>query len=141
PDVTRVVDTIANPLRDTKQLVFLTDEDDLVTTCKANLRGRSDCFGAIIINDSPLTVGKDRVWNYTIRTDNRQNVHLPLQVALEDAITDSALVPNAYKITSISQETAGTLQRQRYQRLVISTYSVAFVISTLSLVYHAVGMI
>jgi hypothetical protein len=109
-----------------------------------------------VVNDSPLTVGKHRIWNYTIRADNRWNgfgfrvnqhnndedvVYLPLQVALENAITNSTLVPNEYMFTSISQETADTRQRQHYQSLVISSYSIAFLISAVSLIYHAVGMI
>jgi ATP-binding cassette, subfamily A (ABC1), member 3 len=155
-DAAIAVDTIANPLRATKQLVFLTDEDDLLTTCKENLRGISDCFAAVVINDSPLTVGKQHIWNYTIRADNRWNgfgfhvdrhnndedtVYLPLQVALENAITNSTVAPNEYMFTSITQETADTQHRQHYQSLIISTYSIAFLISTVSVVYHAVGMI
>jgi hypothetical protein len=152
-DVARVVDTITRPLRETKQLVFLTDEDDLISTCKESLRGKSDCFAAVVINDSPLTLGKQRVWNYTIRANARSGFHvdrhrndedvvyLPLQVALENAITNSTLMPNEYMFTSISQETADARNRQHYQSLVISTYSVAFLISTVSVIYHAVGMI
>ncbi len=155
PDVARVVDTLTTSLRGNKQLVFLTDQNDLLTTCRENLQGTSDCFAAVVFNDSPLTSGKNGIWNYTIRADNRRNgftfhvnqqnndedrVYLPLQVALENAITNSTIIPNEYMITSISQATEDTRIREYYQSLVISTYSIAFFISMVSPIYHSVGM-
>jgi hypothetical protein len=155
PDVTRVVDTIANPLRADKQLIFLSNENDLLTTCQESLRGTSDCYAAIIFNDSPLTTGKSRIWNYTIRADNRRNggdfhvnrhdndediVYLPLQVALENAMTNSTINPNSYMFTSISQDTADANTRKKYQHLIIFTYAISFLISIVPPIYHSVGM-
>lgn len=155
-DVARAVDALASPLRADKQLVFLTDENDLLTTCRESLRGSSDCFAAVVFNDSPLTVGKNGIWNYTIRADNLWNgkgfhvnqhnndqdqVYLPLQVALENAITNSTIIPNQYMFTSISQATADANSREKYQSLIIFSYAIAFLISMLSPIYHSVGMI
>lgn len=156
PDVVTVVDSLANPLRAHKQLVFLTNENDLLLTCKESLRGTSDCYAAIVFNDSPLTIGKNGMWNYTIRADNRwngrsfhvnqhnndeDNVYLPLQVALENAITNSTIIPNQYMFTSISQATADANAREKYQHLIIFSYGIAFLISIVSPIYHSVGMV
>jgi hypothetical protein len=157
PDVAKVVDTLANPLlRANKQLVFLTDENDLLLTCKESLRGTSDCFAAVVFNDSPLTIGKNNMWNYTIRADNQRNgrtfhvnqhsndedvIYLPLQVALENAITNSTVIPDQYMFTSITQATADANARNSYQHLVIFSYSIAFFISMVSPIYHSVGMV
>jgi ATP-binding cassette subfamily A (ABC1) protein 3 len=155
-DIGRAVDILANLLGEDKQLVYLTNENDLLTTCRESLRGTSDCFAAIVFNDSPLTVGKNSMWNYTIRADNRWNgfsfhvnqhnndedlVYLPLQVALENAIINSTIIPNSYMFTSITQATADAHTRQKYQQLIISSYAIAFVISIISPVYHSVGMV
>jgi ATP-binding cassette subfamily A (ABC1) protein 3 len=155
-DIARVVGTLSNPLQGSKKLVNLTDENDLLTTCRESLRGTSDCFAAVIFNDSPLTVGKDGIWNYTIRADNRWNgktfyvnqhnndedsVYLPLQVALENAITNSTIIPNSYMFTSITPATADMQTREKYVQLIINSYAIAFVITLMSPVYHSVSMI
>ena len=155
PDVDRVVTALATPLQNTKQLVYLTDQNDLLTSCRENLYGITDCFAAIIFNDSPLTTGKKGIWNYTIRGDSKRNgfpfhaeghsndadlIYLPLQVALENAITNSTIIPDEYMFTSHSASEGEQLMRQEYQRVVIRSYGVAFLISLTSVIYHLVGM-
>jgi len=155
-DVDRVVTALASPLQHTKQLVYLTDQNDLLTTCRENLHGITDCFAAIVFNDSPLTAGKNNIWNYTIRGDSKRNgypfhaerhnndeehIYLPLQVALENAITNSTIIPDEYMFTSLSQSAGDELMRQQYQRVVITSYGVAFLISLTSGIYHLVGMV
>jgi ATP-binding cassette subfamily A (ABC1) protein 3 len=156
-DVARVVDQISSSLSG-KQIVHLTDPNDLLTTCRQSLHGDSDCFGAVVFNDSPLSTGASSkgIWSYTIHTDNAKNgfrinvnkhtndqdtIFLPLQVAIENAMTNSTIIPNTYMFTTISQEQQDINMREQYQRLVISTYSIAFFISMVSPIYHAVSMI
>jgi ATP-binding cassette subfamily A (ABC1) protein 3 len=157
PDVETVVKKIADPLRAEKKfLVFLTEPEELVTTCRESLQGVSDCFAAVVFNDSPLTVGKNSIWNYTIRTDSAlsggsfsasyhnndpERVNLPFQVAIDNAITNSTIIPNEYLYTSISQATQDNDIRKTYQSLIISTYGIAFFIGLVSSIYHMVGMI
>src|SRR5215469_9287484 len=156
PDVERVVTTLATPLQNTKQLVYLTDTNDLLTTCRENLHGITDCFAAIVFNDSPLTAGKNSIWNYTIRGDSKRNglpfhaerhnndqevIYLPLQVALENAITNSTIIPDEYMFTAFSPSAGDELMRQQFQRVVITSYAVAFFISLTSAIYHLVGMV
>ena len=69
-DVSRVIDVVTRPLRNQKRIVVLTNEDDLLTTCRESLAGASDCFAAVVFNDSPLTVGKNGIWDYTIRANS-----------------------------------------------------------------------
>lgn len=156
PDVDQVVSTLTAPLRQTKQLAFLNNVNDLLTTCRQDLRGTTDCFAAVVFNDSPLTPGNNGIWNYTIRADSYQDgrtfdaqshnndedrIYLPLQVALENAITNSTLIPDEYMFTSLSQETGDEQVREQYQQLVIRDYGVAFFITLVSVVYHLVSMI
>ncbi|KAK9427506.1 hypothetical protein V1505DRAFT_379941 [Lipomyces doorenjongii] len=156
-DVFTVVEKLSVPLRAAnKTLVYLTQVEDLITTCKESLQGVSDCFAAVVFNDSPLTTGNSGIWNYTIRTDsaldgstfhvNQQNndqqrVILPLQVAIDNAITNSSIIPNEYMFTTISQSTASDNVRKLYQGLIISTYGIVFFITTVSSIYHLAGMI
>jgi ATP-binding cassette, subfamily A (ABC1), member 3 len=156
-DVASVVDQITGPL-DGKQIVYLTDPNDLLTTCRQSLHGNSDCFAAVVFNDSPMSIGGNSkgVWSYTLHADNTKNgftfhvnqhnndqdtTFLPLQVALENAMTNSTVIPNTYMFTTISQAQEEINKREQYQRLVISTYSIAFFISMLSPIYHVVSMI
>jgi hypothetical protein len=103
-----------------------------------------------------LTPGKKQTWTYTIHADNQYNgfkfhvnnhnndedrIYLPLQLAVENAITNSTIVPNQYMFTSKTQADQDTFIREQYQRLIISTYSIAFFISLLSPIYHSVSMI
>lgn len=156
-DVGDVIRTLADPLREAdKHLVFLTDPNDLLTTCQESLQGLSDCFAAVVFNDSPLTAGKNRIWNYTIRTDSalsggkffaqqhdsdEQTVNLPFQLAIDNAITNSSIIPSEYMYTSISQATQDDDIRKTYQGLIISTYGIAFFIGIVSGIYHLVGMV
>jgi hypothetical protein len=155
-DVARVVKTLSAPVAN-KTLVFLSDQNNLITTCKESLRGRSDCFAAVVFNDSPLTTGagKRGVWNYTIRTDSglngatwssnshmndQERVYLPWQVAIDNAIANSTIVPNEYLFSSISKATHDNNVRKKYQQLIVSTYGIAFFITMISSIYHLAGM-
>lgn len=155
-DVDAVITALIAPLRQSKQLVFLNDVNDLLTTCREDLHGSTDCFAAVVFNDSPLTSGKSRIWNYTIRADSAQNgspfnakkhssddehIYLPLQVALENAITNSTTIPDEYMFTSLSQAAGDEQSRQQYQQVVIRDYGVAFFITLVSVIYHLVSMI
>jgi len=157
PDVTRVIDLLASTLG-RKQAVYLSDPNDLLTTCRQTLHGNSDCFGAVVFNDSPLTTGgtSKGIWSYTLHADNDKNgfnfnvnqhnndqdhVFLPLQVALENAITNSTIIPDTYMFTTITQAQEDINIREQYQHLVISTYSIAFFLSMISPIYHSVSMI
>jgi ATP-binding cassette, subfamily A (ABC1), member 3 len=147
PDVAKVVEAVASPLRGNKNLIFLTNPNDLLYTCKESLSGNSGCFAAVVFNDSPLTIGKSGIWNNTIRTDsalsggafyaNQHNndserIYHPLQVTVDNAITNSSIIPSEYTFGLISQATQNDNTRKVYQGLIISTFGIAFLIGLVS---------
>ena len=155
-DVSTVVAKVTEPLRSNQRLVFLSDEHDLITTCVESLSGVSECFAALVFNDSPATVRGNGIWNYTVRTDenlsggtffasshsnDQERVYLPLQVAVDNAITNSTIIPNEFLFSSISQATQNDNVRSAYIGLIIQIYGIAFFIGIVSGVYHLVGMI
>ena len=156
-DVSDAVQQIVKPLADVpRQLIYLDNVTELLTMCRVNIHGTSNCYAAIVFNDSPQTTGGRKRWSYTLRGDPRDtgypfNVYyhnniedtkwLPLQVAIENAITNSTVIPNAYMFTQSTQEEHDRLTRQHYQELVITVYSIALFIATLSAVYHVVSMV
>ena len=155
-DVSTVVAKITEPLRSNQKLVFLSDEQDLITNCVESLNGVSNCFAALVFNDSPATAGGNGIWNYTVRTDesrgggtffasshsnDQERVYLPLQVAVDNAITNSTIIPNEFLFSSISQATQDDNVRSAYIGLIIKIYGIAFFIGIVSGVYHLVGMI
>lgn len=156
PDVDAVVQQITSSLGGSQQLVLLHNETDLLTHCPVNIHGTSGCFGAVAFNDSPLTAGGSRTWSYTIRADpirngfpfdvfstsNQQDVlYLPLQLAVENAITNSSVVPDTYMFTQQTQAHADVDVRQHWLELVIRAYSIAMFIAMMSAVFHVVSMI
>jgi ATP-binding cassette subfamily A (ABC1) protein 3 len=153
-DVSRVIEAVTQPLRDHKSIVLLTKEDDLLATCRESLAGASDCLAAVVFNDSPLTVGANGIWDYTIRvnsdtegnifdvrqhSNNEERIFLPLQVALDNAITNSTAIPYEYMFTTISQAQEDDNLRKKYQQLILAIYGMAFFITFSSQIYHLVG--
>jgi ATP-binding cassette subfamily A (ABC1) protein 3 len=58
PDVNATVQQIVKPLADVfQQLIYLDNVTNLLTTCRVNIRGNSNCYAAIVFNDSPQTTG------------------------------------------------------------------------------------
>jgi hypothetical protein len=80
-------------------------------------------------------------FNINKHNNDQDTIFLPLQVALENAMTNSTVIPNTYMFTTISQEQRDINIREQYQRLLISTYGIAFFISMVSPIYHVVSMI
>jgi len=65
PDVAPVIDRITRPLDGISNTIHrLHNNSELVEHCTANLRGISNCFGALIFDDSPLTPGRFKTWKY-----------------------------------------------------------------------------
>ncbi|RDA94986.1 hypothetical protein CP533_0160 [Ophiocordyceps camponoti-saundersi (nom. inval.)] len=122
PDVDRVVENFTRPL-DKGLLRFIEDENELLTLCLANSRGVSDCHAAIIFRDSPETTSlvreplsdkvNDHTWQYLIRADpasntfdvhqhrsDQEDIYLPLQLAVNNAITGSSVTPEVFMYTT-----------------------------------------
>ncbi|RDA93803.1 hypothetical protein CP533_6382 [Ophiocordyceps camponoti-saundersi (nom. inval.)] len=112
-DVDTVIETFTRPLQ-RDLLDFQADDSSLLSLCLPNTRGVSDCHATVVFKDSPLTTdrkgrGKRPTWNYSIIADparnNRQvdfekhrsdeeDLHLPLQLAVNNAIANSTVIPD-----------------------------------------------
>ncbi|KAH8742249.1 hypothetical protein F5883DRAFT_597367 [Diaporthe sp. PMI_573] len=120
------------------------------------MKGRADCFAAIVFNDSPLSRAGDRQWNYTIRVSSSNspstfdvtqsskdvgNMYTPLQLAIDQAITNSTIVPDTYMFTRMTQDQAKKLDRGKSIDMITSGLGIVCFASMLSLVFHIMGMI
>ncbi|GKT66506.1 ATP-binding cassette sub-family A member 9 [Colletotrichum tofieldiae] len=120
------------------------------------MNGRTDCFAAVTLNDSPLSSAGDRQWKYTIRVSSSNspltfdvtqpskaagNAFTPLQLAIDQAITNSTIVPDTYMFTRMTQEQAETIHRRQSIDMIISGLGIVCFASMLPLVFHIVGTI
>jgi hypothetical protein len=64
---------VTSSLQATKQLVYLSNEADLLTKCRQTLHDSSKCFTTVVFNDSPSTTGKKQTWTYKIHANNQYN--------------------------------------------------------------------
>ncbi|KAF3918085.1 hypothetical protein ABW21_db0207115 [Orbilia brochopaga] len=153
--VTALIDKIAQPVRDAGKanVTVLRNNGELFQACRPNLAGQSDCFGAVVFNDYPRN-GQGS-WNYTIRadaallglavrSDNHDNpaqkVLMPLQLAVDNAINNSTVVPNEFLYTSLSEKERKDRIRTRYMGALIDVLAVAFAISMVGVGYHLTGL-
>ncbi|KAE9369031.1 P-loop containing nucleoside triphosphate hydrolase protein [Stipitochalara longipes BDJ] len=163
-DIDRVINSVAQAASPAgKNIVRLTDEAQLLDTCKSSLRGATSCYGAIVFISSP-TEGTGGLWNYTLRADgafgekidvtkdnNDAEIYLlPLQRAVDYAIAgvnttiDQAAVPATvieYPYTSITQAQRNINIRVNYQGAIINILGVAFLIGMVGVTYHLTGFI
>jgi ABC-type multidrug transport system ATPase subunit len=163
-DIDRVIDSVvqsASPAG--KTITRLTNEAQLLDTCKSSLRGATTCYGAVVFISSP-TEGTGGLWNYTLRADgalgekidvnkdtNDAEIYLlPLQRAVDYAIAginttiDQSALPSTvleYPYTSQTQAQRNTSIRVNYQGAIINILGVAFLIGMVGVTYHLTGFI
>ncbi|TXC09471.1 hypothetical protein FocTR4_00004458 [Fusarium oxysporum f. sp. cubense] len=116
----------------------------------------SDCYAAVIFNDSPLGDGGNKQWNYTMRCGSSNlgsgfdvfqsakaatNPHIPLQLAIDQAITNSSTVPDMYMFTRTTQEQAKSVHRRKFIDMLLGGLNLVCFASMLSLGYHVIGTI
>lgn len=159
-DVGPVLDSIAEPLKnDPGKVLRFDDEVQARSRCTPNFRGVSNCYGIVTFLDSPETTAgtRNQTWNYTISFDPVRNTwassnvqsndndvqiyHLPLQLAVDNAITGSQERPMEWMFSTSDQKQVEASEDAAFHRLVIITYVIVFFLSTLPGVYHAVGFI
>ncbi|KAK5652734.1 hypothetical protein OQA88_9587 [Cercophora sp. LCS_1] len=156
-EIERAIDSLAAVVTAAgRNATVLRSEIDLTTTCRASLRGVTPCYGAVVFRGSP-SEGEGGLWNYTVRSDGslgtgRINVDrgtndgqlymLPLQRAVDDAITDSLPgVVDEYPLTSLTQEERAVRVRVIYTSMIINFLGVTFVCGIIGVVYHLTGFI
>jgi len=166
-DVDRVIDTIKKPLPP-HQVRIVESEAEANDNCPTSWRGVSNCYAIITFTDSPMTTPgqsspelpydslTNQTWSYSLRYDPARegfldNVHakdndfdvyyLPTQLAVENAISNSTELPQAYQFTLRTQEEMDAADRISYGQLVIRTWVIVFFLSIIPCVYHVVGVI
>ncbi|KAK5046506.1 hypothetical protein LTR84_008309 [Exophiala bonariae] len=142
----------------------LSQEEDLLTTCRNSIRGTSTCIAGAVFFSSPAE-GDGGRWNYSIRADgglatkivtdsskNDVEVYLlPLQHAIDHAISKEESGSNgASTLPDIVQEFPYTSQtkeqrqariRTRYMGGIIDILAVAFFIGVVGVTYQLTGII
>ncbi|KAK4647634.1 uncharacterized protein QC761_0002970 [Podospora bellae-mahoneyi] len=159
-DVDTVIGRLAALLPNDKTIRF-NSANEARGHCTPNFRGVSNCYATIVFKDSPLTVGvsNNQTWDYTVIVDPIrqygmtldssvydddsaiQIYHLPVQLAVDNAITDSNERPREWAYSRTSQQYLNDNLDAWYSRLVIGTYAVVFFLSTLVPVYHTVSFV
>lgn len=141
---------------------ILSQQEDLLTTCRSSIRGVSSCYGAAVFYGSP-TEGPGGIWNYSLRADgglgnkidttnanNDPEVYaLPLQHAIDFAIAgqnttiDQSALPSQvyeYPYTTQTQKERNDQIRVRYMGGIIEILAVAFFIGIVGVIYQLVGL-
>ncbi|KAH7261625.1 hypothetical protein BKA59DRAFT_518590 [Fusarium tricinctum] len=155
-DISAVIEDVLKPLGKKAKVEILKDERELMEKCPTDINGKTDCYAAVIFNDSPLSDGGNKQWNYTMRCSSSNvgsrfdvfqsakavtNSYIPLQLAIDQAITNSSAVPDMYMFTRTTQEQAEAAQRRESINMVTAGLNLVCFGSMLSLVYHVVGTI
>ncbi|KAH6692200.1 hypothetical protein F5X68DRAFT_250381 [Plectosphaerella plurivora] len=155
-DISAAIEDIKRPLGNKARIETVQTEEQLVNKCPTNINGVTDCYAAIVFNDSPLSSAGSRQWNYTLRISSLSvpssfdvgqshvadwNPYMPLQLAVDQAITNSTDVPDTYLFTRTTENQAAALHRREFLNTVISGLGIICFASMLSHVFHIVGMI
>ncbi|RKK22901.1 hypothetical protein BFJ66_g9907 [Fusarium oxysporum f. sp. cepae] len=150
-DVAGVIDKIRSGLKGSVEVADT--EADLRKRCPTSLSGVTNCYAAIIFNDSPLSKAGNKTWSYTIRvssarastkfdiTTPSKNHYAPLQLAVENAITNTTTTPNNYMFTRITQDEAAELKRRNFAATIVGGFGIVCFLSMISSVFHIIGMI
>ncbi|TVY34997.1 ATP-binding cassette sub-family A member [Lachnellula occidentalis] len=157
-DVEQVINSVAEQAQASAKVVRLSQEAQLLDTCRSSLRGATSCYAAVVFQSSP-TQGQGGAWNYTLRADGAFGVQmhvdrttndveiylLPLQRAVDEAIArlSARTLPPVfeYPFTSIDQAQRETKIRVNYQGAIINILGVAFLIGMVGVTYHLTGFI
>ncbi|RYP82300.1 hypothetical protein DL769_001702 [Monosporascus sp. CRB-8-3] len=157
PDFPPVFEKIVGPLG-ADAVLQLDNEGEIERTCPVDYDGNSPCHAVVLFNDSPLGDRPGALWNYTVRTDPNylrgtynpfvtegaiEDVFLPLQIAIENAITNSTTSPDLLKYTYrfSSQEEAEAEERDVFLAVCLYILTFVFFITMMPVAHHVAGMI
>lgn len=100
-DIQQLIDKFTQPIG-AGRLLYLDNENELLEKCSTDKYG---CHNSVTFLDSPETKAINATWSYIIRSDSDlrgthtgglENVYMPLQLAINNAITNSSVVPEAF---------------------------------------------
>lgn len=161
-DIDHVIQSVARLINGAgKEVVILSEESQLLTTCRETIRQISDCYAAAVFHSSP-SEGPGGTWNYTMRVDagrgKKIDVHsssndvqlypIPLQHAIDWTIASlnesvsqdklpGTVLQYPYTDETESQRKDGV--RTRFQNTIRSALAAAFFLSQVGVIYHLVG--
>ncbi|KAF5724544.1 ABC transporter A family member 4 [Fusarium mundagurra] len=133
-DVGAVITKVKDGLKGSVEVAD--SEADLRKRCPTSLSGVRNCYAAVIFNDSPLSKTGNKTWSYTIRvssarsstkfdiTTPSKNHYAPLQLAVENAITNSTTTPNNYMFTRITQDEAAEIRRRNFAATTVGGFGI-----------------
>ncbi|KAG9506280.1 hypothetical protein J7337_003262 [Fusarium musae] len=133
-DVGGVITKIKDGLKGSVEVAD--SETDLRKRCPTSLSGVTNCYAAVIFNDSPLSKAGNKTWSYTIRVSSARastkfdiatpskNHYAPLQLAVENAITNSTTTPNSYMFTRITQYEAAEIKRRNFAATMVGGFGI-----------------
>lgn len=135
------------------QIRPLENADDVFVVCAQNLQGSSDCMGAIEWNIIDLE-SDIPVYNYTLRgnsgltyvnvasgTTDTDNYLLPLQWAVDKAITNLTETPRTMPFTSESEEWYTWQTNRRFMKVIRDWIAPALYLTMIGIVYHMSGAV
>jgi ATP-binding cassette subfamily A (ABC1) protein 3 len=149
-DVDDVVKKLTTQLSDIPdQVVLSTNATKDPPQCKTTFHGVSNCHAILIFNDSPKSKINNGTWNYTIKADvarsydahSIETIQLPLQLAVDKAITGVAEVPEQYAFDQFTYEQKVARAREGEARVIGKTYAILFFLSYLIPIYHVANTI
>lgn len=125
-DVDAVIEAFTRPVP-RGLVVVQADKESLLTRCLPDARGVSDCHAIVVFKDSPRTTraanssANGHAWSYAIRADparsnrvldlarhrsDHEDLFMPLQLAINNAITNSTMTPDTVMFTPEPRESA-----------------------------------
>lgn len=168
PDVQRVVDAFTEGINPSL-LQFEEEDGSLPNVCMSNLRGVSPCFASVTFLDSPETTkpkedgytltgteSVNKTWSYALRFDpsrlmgkfdanNHDNkgekFQMPLQLAINKAITNITSTPEAFSFTPTTQEEKDRQDQENAVTLISGTIVFALFVCYLFIVYRNTSFI
>ncbi|RYP01639.1 hypothetical protein DL766_003252 [Monosporascus sp. MC13-8B] len=157
PDFPPIFEKIVGPLG-ADAVLQLRNEGEIERTCPVDYNGNSPCHAVVLFNDSPLSDRPGALWNYTIRTDPIylrgaynpfgtegaiEDLFLPLQIAIENAITNSTTTPDLLKYTYRfgSQEEAEAVERDVFLEVCLYILTFVFFMTMMPVAHHVAGMV
>lgn len=134
-----------------KQIFRLNTSNDVFDLCPENLQGSSRCYGVIQWNSID---SDNKVYNYTVRNNNalsKISVNngrsatdvfvLPLQWAMDKAITNLTQTPLSMPFTSFTNEVEKQRINTVFTNVLINWLSPALFLGMIGVVYHLSGVV
>ncbi|KAK8028607.1 hypothetical protein PG991_005663 [Apiospora marii] len=156
PDFPDVLSRLTAPL-DAQTVVHLTNEDDVARACSVDFHGQSNCHAVVSFNDTPKSGRVNATWDYDVKiapasgggqnfnpfthTGDAEGAILPLQLAIDNAITDSTVIPEVFAFTQESQAQHDETKRKDFAGLATYLLSFVFFLTMTTLCYHVSSMV